>query len=238
MTEITAPATREASSTDGPPRLDLYAPIHRALRLFMTDTLARLGALDVDEALERTQVLDQLGNLLELCTRHLLAENQFVHPAIEAIEPGATRDTGEEHARHQLSIAALQAESTALRVAPDAALALRLYRRLALFVAENFEHMHIEETTHNPLLWAGYDDAALAALEQRIVAHASPQQRALVLRWMTPALPPAERLRWFRALQRNLPADAFAPMLASARAALDERAWTRLSAALAVPQPV
>jgi iron-sulfur cluster repair protein YtfE (RIC family) len=225
MTDITAP------------RLDIYAPIHRALRLFMTDTLGRLGALDVDDARERAEVLDQLASLLELCTKHLLAENQHVHPALEAIEPGATRDVGEEHARHQLAIAALQAESTALRVAPDAALALRLYRRLALFVAENFEHMHIEETTHNPLLWAGYDDAAIAAIEQRIVAHASPQQRTLVLRWMTPALPPAERLRWFRALQRNLPADAFAAMLAAARAALDERAWTRLSAALRMPQP-
>jgi hypothetical protein len=218
------------------PRLDIYAPIHRALRLFMTDTLTRLGAVDVDDARERAEVLDQLGCLLELCTKHLLAENQHVHPAIEAIEPGATRDIGDEHAQHQLAIAALQAESTALRVAPDAALALRLYRRLALFVAENFEHMHVEETTHNPLLWAGYDDAAIAAIEQRIVAHASPQQRALVLRWMAPALPPAERLRWFRALQRTLPADAFASMLASARAALDERAWTRLSAALSMPQ--
>jgi hypothetical protein len=218
------------------PRLDIYASIHRALRLFMTDTLARLGALDVDDARERAEVLDQLGSLLELCTKHLLAENRHVHPAIEAIEPGATRDIGEEHAQHQLAIAALQAESTALRVAPDAALALRLYRRLALFVAENFEHMHLEETMHNPLLWAGYDDAAIAAIEQRIVAQTSPQQRALVLRWMAPALPPAERLRWFRSLQRNLPADAFASMLAAARSALDERAWTRLSAALCTPQ--
>jgi hypothetical protein len=96
--------------------------------------------------------------------------------------------------------------------------------------------MHLEETMHNPLLWAGYDDAAIAAIEQRIVAQTSPQQRALVLRWMAPALPPAERLRWFRSLQRNLPADAFASMLAAARSALDERAWTRLSAALCTPQ--
>ena len=32
------------------PRLDLYAPIHKALRSFMSDTLVRVGRIDVADA--------------------------------------------------------------------------------------------------------------------------------------------------------------------------------------------
>ena len=32
---------------------------------------------------------------------------------------------------------------------------------LALFIADNFQHMHVEETAHNAVLWARYTDAEL-----------------------------------------------------------------------------
>ena len=35
------------------------------------------------------------------------------------------------------------------------------YRRLSRFVAENFEHMLVEETRHNAALWELYTDAEL-----------------------------------------------------------------------------
>jgi hypothetical protein len=224
--------------TAGPARLDIYAPIHRALRLFMTDTLTRVGALDVSDARDAAATLDQLDALLALCRQHARLENEIVHPAIDALQPGATHRAGDEHVQHVESIAALEAEAVALRVMPGAAAALRLYRRLALFVAENFEHMHTEETVHNEALWAGYDDAAIAAIEQRIVAQSTPPQRALVLRWMTPALPPHERAQRFRALQAHLPPAVFAGLLDIARDALDDRGWAKLSAALAMSQEV
>jgi hypothetical protein len=213
-------------------RLDLYAPIHRALRLFMSAMLARVGALDVDDAREVFSVLDQLDALLGMCRHHALIENEIVHPEIEAAQPGATQRVRGEHVRHLEAIVALEAEVVAVRVFPSATQALRLYRHLALFVAENLEHMHVEETAHNEVLWAGYDDGAIAAIEQRIVAQSTPDQRALVLRWMTPALPPHERAQRFRVLQATLPAAAFDGLLAIAREVLDERSWTKLEAAL------
>ena len=38
------------SAMTTPARFDIYAPIHKALRLFMNDTLARLSRLDLDPA--------------------------------------------------------------------------------------------------------------------------------------------------------------------------------------------
>ncbi|HEU5297097.1 MAG TPA: hypothetical protein VFU71_20115 [Burkholderiaceae bacterium] len=218
------------------PRLDIYAPIHRALRLFMTDTLARVGALDVADPREVATVLEQLDALLELCRHHALVENHLVHPAIEAAQPGASQRIDGDHVHHFEAIAALQAEAAALRALPRGPAALRLYRQLALFVAENFVHMHAEETLHNQVLWAGYDDAAIAQLEQRIVTESGPEQRALVLRWMTPALPPSERAARFVAMRASMPPEAFVNLLDAARAALDGRGWVKLSASLARPQ--
>ena len=214
-------------------RLDVYAPIHRALRLFMSATLARVSAIDLSDVREVPSVLDQLEALLEMCRQHALIENEIVHPAIEAVQPGASQRMHGEHAQHLAAIVALEAEAVALRVFPHGIQAQRLYRSLALFVAENFEHMHVEETAHNEALWAGYDDAAIAAIEQRIVAQSTPHQRALELRWMTPALRPDERAQRFRSLQAQLPGPAFVAMLDIAREVLDDRGWAKLSAALA-----
>jgi hypothetical protein len=57
-------------------------------------------------------------------------------------------------------------------------------------VAEQFQHMEVEESRHNERLWAHYSDAELEALHGRLVAHVTPQAMAEVLRWMLPALSP------------------------------------------------
>lgn len=241
-TVLDIPTTAPSAAAARPPRLDLYAPIHRALRLFMCDTLGRVGCLDVDDPRELAQTLDQLDMLLDLCHRHLLHENRIVHPAIEALQPGGTQRVAADHQQHLESIAALRAESAAVRGAPGAAAALRLYRHLALFVADNFVHMQLEESAHNALLWDGYGDAELGVVHQRILASVGPVEQAQTLRWLTLALPPAERAQLYAELQRQVPPDAFANLLASARELLDAGAWAKLTGALqrsqsAVPSP-
>jgi hypothetical protein len=75
--------------------------------------------------------------------------------------------------------------------APQRTAALgRLYRALALFVADNFQHMQVEETAHNAVLWAAYRDDELMAIEQAIVASIPPDAMAEALHWFLPALTP------------------------------------------------
>ena len=52
---------------------------------------------------------------------------------------------------------------------------------LALFIAENFEHMHYEETEHNAVLWAHYTDAELAELPDTVFADMVSRLREEVL---------------------------------------------------------
>ncbi len=216
------------------PRVDLYAPIHKALRNFMGDTLARVGRVDVDDQADLDATLGQLSALLDLCRSHVAHENHDVHTAIEARRPGASTRIEAEHDEHLEAIAALDADAAALRALPTAAAAHRLYRQLALFVADNFRHMNVEETTHNQALWAAYDDAELRDIHERLLASVPPAEMALVLRWMVPALTPAERAGMFGGLQQQMPAVALQGMLDAVRPHLDDSAWAKLARALGI----
>lgn len=213
---------------------DIYAAIHRALRLFMTDTLGRLGWLDCGDPVETAATLHQLDALLGLCRLHVDSENSFVHPAIEARRPGGSRRIGGEHVEHVEEIAALRAEAALLRAAPGAPAALRLYRHLALFVADNFLHRQVDESAHDELLWADYIDTEIQGIEQRLIASHSDAENALALRWMLPALPPAERTQMLLTVRAQMPAAVFAGVLALARSVLDDTAWAKLARSIGV----
>ncbi|HEX6708564.1 MAG TPA: hemerythrin domain-containing protein [Albitalea sp.] len=219
------------------PRYDLYAGIHKAARAFMTDTLGRIGRLDVTDDADTRAALTQLEALLAFCEKHLQHENEFVHPAIEAREPGSAGRIAAEHREHLEAIAALREDARQLLVAAlpqRASLALRLYRHLALFVAENFEHMHVEETLHNATLWTHYSDEELHALHGRLKASIAPPDMLEVLRWLVPALTPAERAGMLNGAKAEMPATAFQAMVGYVRPHLDATAWNKLAPAIGV----
>jgi len=218
------------------PRVDLYGGIHKALRLFMTDTLARVGWLDADDPADVAAALGQVGALLELCRRHVEHENTHVHPAIEARRPGASAHVAEDHEEHLQSIAALEAEAAALRALPTANAALRLYRHLASFVGENFQHMHWEETQHNAALWAAYSDEELMQIHVAIVSSVPPAEMLQIARWMVPALNPAERAEVLGGMKAAMPASAFEDLLDAVRPHLSDKDWAKLARALHLPE--
>ena len=201
----------------------------------MSDTLARFGRLDAIDRKELVGTLDQLARMLAWSRSHLAQEKQFVHAAIEACRPGATRTIGEEHLEQLEATEALLDEAAALRSHPTTPAALRLYQHLARFVADSFDHMHAEETQLNPLLWANYRDDQLLEIEQRIQEAMPAAERVQVLRWMTPAITPIERAWRYAQLQQQLTPDAFECALEAARSVLDPRGWNKLCWALRLP---
>ncbi len=220
------------ATAPGAARHDLYASIHRALRLMMGDTLGRLGRLDPDDDDEVGDVSARVAQLLATCRSHLEHEDAFIHPALEARRPGASANASDAHAGHGQAIAALEAGLATLRAAPNALAVQRLYRQLAAFVAENLEHMEHEEQVHNTVLWQAYSDDELRAIEQALVASLPPEELMFVLEWMLRALPPAERAARLRALQAKLPPEPFRHVLALAQRVLEARDWHKLAAAL------
>lgn len=231
--EQPAHPTDAASETAAAPagRRDFYVPIHKALRLFMTRTLTTVGSTDPGDAQEVRAALDLLERLLALCEAHVHHENQFVHPALERARGGSAARTVAEHDHHVEAVAdlrdlaALVADSA--ETARPAALA-RLYRTLALFVADNFHHMHVEETANNAVLWAAYSDAELDAIERALVASIPPATMFESLHWFLPALSAPERAGMLRGIKQGMPPEPFRAVLEVARNTLAPRDHTRL----------
>jgi len=236
-TTTLTPMAHAAAAGGTAPRFDMYAGIHKALRSFMSETLVRVGRADVADPDDLHAALEQLETLLTLCLNHIEHENEFVHTAIEARQPGGAARTGGDHLEHRDSIDALRAEAAGLRSAAarlQPALALRLYHHLALFVAENLQHMHIEESVNNAALWAAYSDAELIEIHDRLLVGISPPQFMLVARWMVPALNPMERAGLVGGIQAQTPPEALLGVLACVRPHLDERGWDKLARAVGV----
>ena len=101
---------------------------------------------------------------------------------------------------------------------------------LALFVAENFVHMHEEETRHNALLWANFSDAELLGIHGALVASLTPAEQQQSMRWMLPSVSHAERVELLGGMRKQAPAPVFTANLELACALLSPRDWRKLEA--------
>lgn len=216
-------------------RYDIYVNIHKAMRAFMTDTLAMVGRMDPDDGEDLAATLEQVRSLLRACLDHLDHENRFVHPAMEARRRGSSARIATDHAEHIDHIRELHRTVHAVETATGqsrATAARNLYQQLALFVADNLDHMHVEETAHNRVLWTDYSDEELQALEGAIVASIPPEETMLIMRWMLPSVSHAERVAMLAGMRANAPREAFDGMLALARSCLNPKDWGKLTRAL------
>jgi hypothetical protein len=233
--------TETASTTQAqlctPERFNLYTHIHKALRGFMTDTLGRVGRMDVQDDEDVADTLAQLDALLTMCTAHIGHENDFLHTAIEARRPAGAARTAADHVEHFESIEALRGEAASLVAASGVdreTIALRLYRHVALFVAENFQHMHIEETVNAAALWAHYSDAELHAIHGRLLGSLAPQEQLQAMRWMLPTLSHGERVAVVGGMKAMAPPEAVLGVLTHVRPHVDPIGWAKLTRAIGV----
>lgn len=228
-----------ATTTRSATRMELYTPIHKALRAAMGHTLEVVGRADPADAEDVARALDAVRALLHTCAHHLENENRFVHPAMESRLPGSSAGTAEDHVGHEQAFDEVEAQMREVeRTSGErrGAAMLALYRKLARFVADNYEHMHEEETHNQQILWATYSDEELLAIEGAIVGSIPPQDMQALLPWMLRGNAHADRVTILSGVRDNAPPEVFQGMLAAARATLDARDWSKLARALAVPE--
>jgi hypothetical protein len=220
----------------GNQRVNLYAAVHKGLRACMAHVLVEAGRMDTTDAEDTARTLEAVRHLLLLCRTHLEHEDTFVHGAMQARRPGSAATTLGDHEHHKWAIveidtAARAVERTHGMERRDAA--QQLYALLARFVADNYEHMHVEETQNNAVLWAEYSDAELLAIKAHLIASIPPDVNIAFLRWIAPSLSPAERGELFAGARAGMPPPAFEAGLAMVKNHLSERDWFKLQLALA-----
>lgn len=221
-------------------RYNIYSLIHKGLRAWMCNVLTAVGRMDPYDPADVTAGLGEVRALLAGCRSHLEHENEHLHTALEARAPGSSLETAREHAHHEESLARLEGSIRGVESAIGAARAaacMHLYRELALFVAENFQHMQVEETRNHAALVAHYSEAEVFAIEQAIVGSLAPEEKMTVMRWMAPSAAPHERAALLSGMQQHAPRPAFEAVLGLVRPHLTEREWAKLGAAIG-PMPL
>jgi hypothetical protein len=226
------------TARSGEGRFNLYAGIHKALRAVMADTLGAVGRADPDDETDVHDACDRVVELMEMFERHLNHENRFIHPALQARCPGvcdAVAADHEDHLRHTRHLSDAARAMAGLAAGQRAGALHALYLALALFVAENLQHMHAEETLHNAALWATYNDFELLAIHDELVASIPPQEMMQTARWMLPAMNAVERCMVVNDLQTKAPLAVVEAMLDLARGHLNQRDWAKLARSVNLP---
>lgn len=223
------------------PRFDIYRQIHKALRIAFAQTHAHVGRMDCADPDDMHAALRAVEDLLAACRSHLAHENAFVHAALDARAPAASRRTAEEHHHHDDAILRLSQACVEVARAEPAQrqrIADRLYDELGEFIADNLAHMRYEETVNNTALWTHYDDAELVAIEQALVASIPPHELLPTLAGIVAAVPPHDRVALLDGIRRSAPSPVFDAMLAAALQALGERDREKLLRGLGIEQPL
>ncbi|HEX5313032.1 hemerythrin domain-containing protein [Aquabacterium sp.] len=225
-----------STQTNQAGRLNLYQSVHKGLRAFMADTVQLVGATDPADASERDKALEQVRTLLSICQAHLSHENDFIHVAMERRSPGSARQCQGDHVEHMAHINQLTqlvsvADSPEQRADGGDAW-LTLYQELSLFVADNLEHMMLEESHNNQVLWSHYSDEELGGIHVALVSSIPPEEMAIHFRWMIPSLSHPERVAMLGGMQQGMPEPVFHSQMAVAQTLLTPRAWQKLAGAL------
>ncbi len=220
-------------------RPDLYGPVHKGLRNALNTTLLKLGQLDPADPADVAEALFELRDVLAWCEKHIEIEEQFVHAAVERKRPAALvgRLRG-DHGSHERDVSLLRDDADALERAlaePPAvarARARQLYLSYSRFVAENLAHMAVEETEMNALLAELFTSEEIGAIFVSILASEPPEQLMRGVRWVMPAVDPAERAVMAKIAQAGVPPATFGQLLAALKTTLSERDHTKLLHAL------
>lgn len=196
---------------------DLYYAVHKGIRLANCRMLAMLGQTDPSDNESVETALAALSAHLEMSLSHLTHENEAIHSAIEARLPGGSHAVADDHEDHLRAFSELRrlAEELASGVNDRPARLRKLYQRFALFVAEDLQHMHEEETEVMPMIAANFSADEIAAIEHRIVSNIPPAEMLGFMRYMLGATSKSERIEMLTGMQAGMPAEVFAGFTAA-----------------------
>ena len=191
--------TLTAASKETPTRPDPFAHVHKGLRKALFDLAVQAGSTDAQDAEGLSHLASRAHDVFRFTEHHAFNEDRFLLPRMEAKgmpEAQAMRADHQvlEHSLHALAEAAslLAQEPHNLR---------RFYLDLNRFIGQYVLHLDEEEIRVLPSVHAHFTDAELAEFGREAVASTPPQDQAMMLAFMFPAMTQAEVNTFFANLR-------------------------------------
>ena len=213
-------------------RVDLFTPIHKAIRAVVYDAGLCLQRADPDDA--GRPALDRLGHALGLLAEHHEHEERAIFPNVRSFEPEMIAELEAQHQEVHRRIAVTREALAAARAAAAGELAAactRLDRRYNELTANYLTHLAHEEVTVLPATQEHFDDAQLAAMQGDIVSGMPTDRYCEWLRWMLPALNRRELTGMFAGMKASAPPATLDTMKKLATEVLEPQRWAAVSRA-------
>jgi hypothetical protein len=213
-------------------RFDIYRPIHKALRLSLSNLLTKLGSTDFLDEAAGSEAIVALRQQVALSRSHLRYEEEYIHPLLEQRSNEPLHGLEDDHRHHEQRLTELEELAFAIESAADdekPSLGQLLYLTFSRFVAEDLMHMAEEETTTLALLHRHFTDPELQEIEGAIVAAHPPEKLMSTLSLMIPAMNMSERVGFLRNIRASAPPEAFEAVLSNvAEPSLAPQEWQLL----------
>jgi len=217
-------------------RHSFFKQVHKGIRALAGDLVAAAGRTDFRSRPEVEALRERVEEAFAVFEAHARHEDGFILPLLRVCAPEVAADGEADHRAQSLRLRDLRsALALAAGAGPSApVLGHAFVLGLSRFHGEMLVHMADEEERLMPALWAAFDDDALRRVHAALLESLAPSEKLATLRWMLPAISPAERADLLSALRASAPPAAYDAIVRVAREALTAEEWARLEAETAL----
>ena len=214
-------------------RMEMYRPIHKAIRHLLYSTAHQVGAADFRNEGAARETLDKLDRTISMLKEHAGHENRFVHPPLESRVPGITKPFDKDHDDEERIYAQLeQLAAQILSSGGDQPTALgnQVYALFNSFIGSYLAHLDKEETELEKALLDHFTDEELMNMEQNIMGSVAPQQMGEWLGVICSSLNADELTGMLGGMKATAPPQVVEGMLKLAEQAMPTDTWQKVRA--------
>jgi len=218
-------------------RFDLYAPVHKGLRMALSSLCYQSGSIDSTENEKVKSFVEEFRRVVVILESHSRDEDAHINESYEQYAPETLHQLEEEHAGLERKLVKLselvdQLESSEQHPSQYQKVWYQIGKDFNRFTADYLIHLEREEGPGMKALWENLTDEQLKVISMNIRSSIPPHAMAIFMYYMIPAISHAERFEMFSDMKKFAPKEAYAGMLGLAESRLDQTSWDRLQTAL------
>nr|WP_277750901.1 hemerythrin domain-containing protein [Anaerobacillus alkaliphilus] len=218
-------------------RYELFTAVHKGLRYELGNISSAASSLNVEDDVslaEFTRVFQTLSRVLHSHAEH---EDSFVQPIVDKLAPALSERLEEEHTSTEEILVGLD---DAIAILPQLSKEERQVawnnwsKNYNRFFAQYLNHLQTEEVEVMEVLWQHMTDEELDEVSVKLRSSIPPEEMAVYLSYMLPAMNVYERVGMLSQMQKFAPPEAFRGVCELAKNVLAEKDWTELEQGLSI----
>lgn len=218
-------------------RFDLYAPVHKGIRLALSGLCYQAGSIDSSDDEGVKSFIEEFGKVAIILEAHSRDEDANINESYEKFAPETLLQLEEEHGALEQKLEQLNELVNQLQLKKQdpreyQKIWYQISKDLNRFTADYLTHLQSEEGPGMKALWDNLTDDQLKVISINIRSSIPPQTMAIFMHYMIPAISHEERLEMFSDMKRFAPKEAYAGMLSLAKSRLEPKSWVQLQTAL------